>query len=539
MVSQLDALLTHLGTGRWTVLHLITIPYFSVFLAPHSLGGAFLAPRLDYYCRVPNKYFNSTNLSFLDSEANTSHSITLREECQFRTDTQEGEVIEDCDQFDFDNSTFSSTFTSEYNLACGRAYLQTSFQSMYMLGYFVGAPISGYLSDKYGRKPLVMAGYIAYILLGVGSAWLPHLFTILAARFLIGCLHFINSYTTYVLLMEVIEPKLRTPVGFMECNLWGVGMMLYGGLGYCIREWRLLQTVMTLPGLLILPAVWMIDESPRWLLVNGRHEEALQVFNKVARWHGIKLPPGAEMRKLVEEQVPESQNTHQYSSVWLFLKSVTKDAFVLLRTPRLRRITVCIYLNFVVQGMVYFGLSLSGANISDDPFLYMVLSGLMEIPAYTLIVPVVQGFGRKFSLCSLYVICTSVLLILAVIPIAEHSTAVLVLAMAGKMAIAAGFQTVVFYASELFPTEIRSRGIGTSTMVSRIGSMMAPFINDMVGAAYPWAPFVIFGLSSLLAATVTLLLPETRGHTLPDTVAELEAVVRQTARREIRHEGLR
>ncbi|XP_045101089.1 organic cation transporter-like protein [Portunus trituberculatus] len=522
-----------LGTGRWTMLYLITMPFFSIFMAPHSLGGAFWAPRLNYSCRVPDKYFSSTNFSFLDSEANTSHSIALRDQCQYRIDTQEGDVIEDCVQFDFDNSTFSSTITSEYNLVCDRAYLQTSFQSMYMLGYFVGSPFCGYLADKYGRKHLVLTGYIAYIVLGLGSAWVSQLSIIFAARFLLGCLHFTNSYTTYVLLMEILEPKLRAPVGFMECNTWAVGIMLYGGLAYWIRDWRLLQTAATLPGLFILPVLWMIDESPRWLLVNGRHEEALQVFNKVSRWHGVKLPSDVAMEKLIEEQDSSTQETHQQSSVRLFLRSLAEGAFVLIRTPLLRIITTCMYLAFLMQGMVYYGLSLSGANISNDPFLYMVLCGLIEIPAYTLIVPVVQGLGRKLSLCSLYVITAGALFTLAVIPIAEYSTTVLILAVFGKMATSSSFQTVVFYASELYPTEIRTRGISTSAMVSRIGSMAAPFINDMVGPAYPWAPFVIFGLGSLLAAAVTLLLPETRGHTLPDTVADLEARVRQTPRKEV------
>ena len=43
------------------------------------------------------------------------------------------------------------------------------------------------------------------------------------------------------------------------------------------------------------------------------------------------------------------------------------------------------------------------------------------------------------------------------------------------------------------------------------------------GSIYPWAPFVVFGLGALLAAAVTILLPETRGQTLPDTVADMEA----------------
>ena len=50
------------------------------------------------------------------------------------------------------------------------------------------------------------------------------------------------------------------------------------------------------------------------------------------------------------------------------------------------------------------------------------------------------------------------------------------------------------------------------------------------GTVYPWAPFVVFGSGALLAVAGTLLLPETRGQDLPDTVANLEARARGTTR---------
>ncbi|KAG0715098.1 Solute carrier family 22 member 13 [Chionoecetes opilio] len=173
MLSHLDALLTHLGTGRWTVLHII------------------------------------------------------------------------------------------YNLACGQAYLQTSFQSVYMFGALVGAPVNGYLSDN--RKRTVMFGYVALTVLGLVSAWLPLLSLILVARFCLGTLDAFCTYSSLILLMEVLEPKRRTFAAFGIITVWGVTVMLYGGLGYLIRDWRILQTAATLPGLLTFPPLWVIDESPLWL----------------------------------------------------------------------------------------------------------------------------------------------------------------------------------------------------------------------------------------------------------------------------------
>ncbi|KAG0729936.1 Organic cation transporter protein [Chionoecetes opilio] len=326
--------------------------------------------------------------------------------------------------------------------------------------------------------------------------------------------------------MEVLEPKRRTLAAFGLYSVWGVTGMLYGGLGYLIRDWRMLQTVATLPGLLILPALWLIDESPLWLIVNGRSQEALEIFSKMARWHGVELPAEAEMKKLVEEQTAEVRNiTPNHSSVWSVMKSVVGNGVILFKTPRLRTITLCIYFNYLVVGTVYYGLSLSGASVSDDPYVYLVLSGLMELPAYLFSGYIVQYFGRKSSLSSFFLIAAAVLLALAFTP-AAYSTTVLVLAMAGKLAITVGFQMVIFFSGELFPTEVRSRGVSTAFMMSCVGSTVAPFITDLVGSMYPWAPFVIFGTGALLQGGKTFPAAGDSGQGLPDTVANLEA--RQT-----------
>ncbi|XP_063877911.1 organic cation transporter-like protein isoform X2 [Scylla paramamosain] len=493
-------------------------------MPPYIFGGAFLAPRLDYTCLPSTAAVGPSNASvFFDSaRSSPASNFSSEDKCHYRIDTPGGERIEECVEFVFDNSTFSSTITSEFNLACDRAYLQTFFQSTYMFGNLLGSPVSGFLADKYGRKKIVFPGYVMYMLLGVVSSWLPYLSTILVARFLMGYLHSINAYTSFVHGQEVLTPKVRKWFAFDLYIFWAAGTMLYGLLGYLIRDWRLLQTAATLPGLLVMPVIWMIDESPRWLIVNGRPREALQVLTKVARWHGVDLPPEAEMKAVLEEQNAEVPVGARQSSVEKVPSSFVAEILVLFRTPQLRTITLCILFDFLIVGIVYYGMSLSGTNISDDPFMYIVLCGLMDVPVYLCIGRIMERFGRRVTLSLCYFIAAVVLLALSVTPDA-HSTVIILLAIMGRMAAAAAFQIVLFYSNELFPTEVRSRGVGASFVMSCSGGIVTPFITDQVSAMYPWAPFVVFGVGSSLAGLGTLLLPETRGQTLPDTVAELEA----------------
>lgn len=58
--------------------------------------------------------------------------------------------------------------------------------------------------------------------------------------------------------MEVAEPKRRLSLGFTIYVVWGVNLGAWGGLGYLLREWRLLQFVGSLPGLVFLPLMWWV-----------------------------------------------------------------------------------------------------------------------------------------------------------------------------------------------------------------------------------------------------------------------------------------
>lgn len=71
------------------------------------------------------------------------------------------------------------------------------------------------------------------------------------------------------------------------------------------------------------------------------------------------------------------------------------------------------------------------------------------------------------------------------------------------------------YTTELFPTVARNMAMGASSTVSRIGSMLAPFVAGLNVVA-PWLPPAAFAIVPLIAALACYLLPETRGKKLSD-----------------------
>ena len=107
---------------------------------------------------------------------------------------------------------------------------------------------------------------------------------------------------------------------------------------------------------------------------------------------------------------------------------------------------------------------------------------------------------------------------------ADPDRLVIGLALIGKAAVVSCFCTMFIYSSEIFPTVVRTIGMGSCAFFSRIGSLLAPQLllaSRHLHADNPQlVTFLTFGGCSILAGLLTFLLPETQSKNLPDTVRE-------------------
>ncbi|XP_042890653.1 solute carrier family 22 member 8-like [Penaeus japonicus] len=473
MANQFDELLSSLGTGRWNILFFVASSYWSMNPVPHTLGSAFFAPPVQYTCEPPGypegaDMYNSTdNCHYLGVYNGT-----------------EGEPAPlPCTKWSYDTSTFTNTITMQFDLVCDSEYLRAMYQSIYMLGTFVGEPITGILSDRYGRKTVLTYGTILFTIAAIFSSLLPNFSVILAARFILGFLHPAGLQAAYILAMETCEPRLRTVMGIILGVPWALATATWGGWAYLIRDWRWLQLAVSLPCLLILPLLWFLDESPRWLIVRGHHQRAKEVLQRAARLNRVELPPSEELEALmknIQSEVPrrvpaladrsrpppagQGGAPEGGQAEQVYVKCITIHFSRFWR--RKRKITASVRRKVLPQ-----------------------------------------NFGINSSIC---------------LSSSDLGWLVITLAMLGKFSISAGFQILYLYVTELFPTEVRLLAIGTSAIPSRIASTISPFVTDLLGPHYPWMPSVIFGIAALFAGVVTLLLHETHRMPLPDTIKELE-----------------
>lgn len=510
--SKFDDLLTHLGTGRWNMLYFLTTSYWCLLVPPQFISGVYLAPFVNYTCVPPD----SLNGSVVEVDDDS---------CSYVRVVEGGtEVEEACTDWDFDTSVFTSTLTSEFSLVCERSHLRATYQSVFMLGTVLSPLLSGYLADRYGRKVVVVVTQVLIIVISITIIFFTNFFAILVMRFFLGAS---NLLTSYILALEVCEPKHRGTVGILTGLPWALGTMMWGGAAYLIRDWRWLQLAVSLPNLLILPALYLIDESPRWLIVRGLHDRAIQVLRKAARWNRVSLPPEDDLRALMKD-IQEESSTQKIASSKVGTEGAKgrwrrwcrPSLPSLLKTRPIQLITLVVCFDYFSVSLVFDGLNMSGDAYSADPFLYLVLSGLVEVPGYSLTAPIIDRWGRKFPTAISYFLCGAVITVLAFIP-PEYPGVVMALALAGKLWNSGAFQIIYVYSSELFPTEVRLQGIGAASVSAQLASTFLPFITTILGPLVPWAPSLIFGVVSVVAGVLTMLLRETKGVALPDTIADL------------------
>ncbi|XP_078412861.1 solute carrier family 22 member 2-like [Cetorhinus maximus] len=408
------------------------------------------------------------------------------------------------DGWAFENGS-SSSIVTEFELVCADAWKLDLTQACLNLGFMLGTIIMGYTADMFGRKSSFLFATFVTSVLGLVVSFLPNYTWFLIFRTLQGLFSKGSWLCAYIFITELVGPEYRRTVGILYQVCYSIGMMLLSAVAYFIPGWRNLQLATTIPSFLFLTYYWLIPESPRWMLSQKKNTEAMDVIQKMAKGNGKSFSKKFE---IIEES---SEN-------------LDRPSFVdLLRTPQIRKYTLILMFNWFAGALVYQGLVMrlgtSGGNIYLDFF----ISGVVEIPAAILILLTIERIGRRLPFAAGGLLSGGSCIIAAFIPdnIGWLAT---VLAFLGKLGITMSFEMVVFVNAELYPTFMRNLGVSVCSSLCDIGGIVAPFIVYRLAGTWMGLPLVVLGVIGLIAGSLVLLLPETKGLTLPDTIEDVENI---------------
>ncbi|XP_034755588.1 solute carrier family 22 member 2 [Etheostoma cragini] len=395
------------------------------------------------------------------------------------------------------------SFVTEFDLVCSDAWLVDMYQATLNVGFLVGSITVGYLADRFGRKMSFMISSLMNGITGILMAVAPNYVSLLVFRTLYGLGVKGGWMAGYVLITEIVGVEYRRTVGVIYQMFFSIGILLLPLLAYFIADWRWLQVVITVPYFLFLSYYWFIPESPRWLLSQKKKSKAVEITEAMAKKNKMTLS------KNIETLRDDNAET------------CTASFMDLIRTPKMRKHTYILSYNWFTSAVVYQGLIMRLGILGGNVYVDFLISGLVEFPAALLILFTIERFGRRVPFASANIVAGAACFITAFIPDSMFwfKTAV---ACIGRLGITMAFEMVVFVNTELYPTFIRNLGVSVCSTLCDVGGIVAPFLLYRLAVIWLELPLIIFGVLAFVAGGLVLLLPETKGVPLPDTIDDIE-----------------
>nr|XP_020664711.1 solute carrier family 22 member 3 isoform X1 [Pogona vitticeps] len=441
-------------------------------------------------CKRYDLQCNSTCYGYTDSLSHLSNNSLGK--VPFTT-CQDGWLYEDP----------HSTIASEFDLVCENRWMIDMTQALLNLGFLVGGFTLGYAADRYGRIIIYLFSAFGAGLCGLIVAFAPNIVVFSIFRFLQGVFGKGTWMTSFVIVTEIVGSDERRIVGIVIQVFFTIGVIILPGIAYLIPTWQWIQLATTLPNFFFLLYYWLIPESPRWLLTRKKGEKALKIVQSIAKDNGKCLP-------------------QHFSEITGCDNEISNPSILdLVRTPQMRKITLILMYAWFTSAVVYQGLVLRLGIIEGNLYLEFFISAVMELPAAFLILLTIDRIGRRPLFISSAIVAGIACLITAFLPkdVPWLITSVAILA---RLGITITFELVYLVNSELYPTVLRNFGVSLCSGLCDIGGIAAPFLLYRLADIWSELPLLVYCILSVLSGILVILLPETKGVPLPETVEDVE-----------------
>ena len=224
---------------------------------------------------------------------------------------------------------------------------------------------------------------------------------------------------------------------------------------YLILFARTLQLAMSVVALIQIIPWFFMSESPRWLLTKQKHEAYINLLLRASKDNSKKMDTSTLLSlEYYNDFIEEKEENTKRSN--LGFSSLFERPQVIL--------TVTLMLLWPITAMGYYGITLSMSDIGNNAFTSNAMAALLEIPAYFILVALMDKTGRKpllvFSLLLTSISCFGAAL--------THIEALkTTFALLGKLFSASCFSLVYIVTAELYPTSVRTTAIGTCSLMAR------------------------------------------------------------------------
>jgi len=383
--------------------------------------------------------------------------------------------------------------------------------SVVLVGAMLGAVAGGAVADRIGRRATLVWGGGIFVVGSVLAPLSPGVWTLVAARALLGIAIGFTSVTAPVYVSELAPPQSRGQlVGLYQFALT-VGIALADLAGYWLAApdaWRLMFGIGAVPAALFLLLVLTLPESPRWLMAQGRSEDAHQVLRSYTDEAGADLLLGDILNGL------STRVEKRWSALWS--PAVRRSLLIAVGFTVLQQVTG-------INAILYYGpkiFGLAGASSDKGAIFATFIVAAVNVLATVIALLLVDRIGRKPLL---YVGVGGMTISLLVLSYGFQHQASLGPALGG-VALASLVVYITCFAfsmgpiawilaSEVFPLRLRGRGVAAATLGSGTSNFFVSltFLSLLQFLGAPLVFLVYAGFCVVTLLFVRFVVPETKG----------------------------
>ena len=420
--------------------------------------------------------------------------------------------------FGFDTAVISGTinFIQPY-FGLSEAGLGWTVSTL-LFGCIAGVFLAGKASDHYGRKKVLMMAALLFFVSAVGSGSAHSLVSFIAARILGGLAVGVASILSPMYITEVAPAKYRGSLVSLNQLAIVIGILVAFFTNYLlvdtgVNNWRWMLMVMAVPAILLFFSLFLVPESPRWLVARMRNNEALSILIKTS---------GQESATAELLEIEDTLKIHKESVFGdLIAPKIRPLLFIGIILAVFQQITG-------INTIMYYAPKIF-ASVGDSngtALLQTIAIGCTNVIFTLIAMAMIDRFGRKLLLMVGSAGMMLMLLGLSVLYFMKQTSGIMVLVfILGYIAcFSASLGPAVWVViAELFPNRLRSKGMSVAIVALWISctvvTIMFPVMLEKLSGGITFFIFAVICLANLLY--VWRYVPETKGKTLEELEHEL------------------
>ncbi|MFU9138451.1 sugar porter family MFS transporter [Erwinia tasmaniensis] len=396
--------------------------------------------------------------------------------------------------------------------------------SFLILGSAIGAIAAGRVADRFGRKKIILAMALIFILGTLGCALAPNVVMMITFRFILGLAVGGAAAIVPIYIAEIVPANRRWQFVTLQELMIVSGQLIAYTSNAAINEvwggettWRWMLGVACIPAVILWVGMLFLPDTPRWYAMHGRYSEARDVLERTRKSRMVERELG-EIRKSMSSKSEKHARRQKTISVWM--KRLVALGIGIAMLQQLSGVnTIMFYAPTMLQST---GL---GTNAS---LLATIANGVISVIMTFVGIMLLSRFGRRPLLLTGQIGCTCTVLAIGLITwlmpetVNGHPDTVRSYMVLAGMLVFLCFQQAALspvtwlLLSEMFPMRIRGMANGISVFAMQMTNFsiafMFPILLEHVGLTFTFFAFAAIGVAGGIFAI--FFAPETQGKTL-------------------------